>query len=407
MRAGLAYSQEALTWKECVRRAKDNNPDLISAGERLKQSKADKDISLSSALPQVSSEISGKRSRSADKKPADSYGYGITGRQLVFDGFKTSSEISSALKAIRAQEYNYAVESSNVRLDLRASFTGLMKAQELVHITESIEERRRQNLELVKLRYESGREHKGALLTAEADMAQAEFETAQAKRNVLLSQRDLSRAMGLTRAKPLMVKGKFSLTASYKNRPDIDFLAESTPFLRELIERKEAARYNVSSREADFLPKVYLNGSLGRTDNEWPPENREWSAGFSVSLPIFEGGRRLAEAAKAESQLNQAKAAERSGRDSVLVTLERTWKELQDGIEAVSVQKKFLEAAEERAAITRAQYETGLASFNDWIIIEDNLVKAKKAYLNTQADMLLAEAYWIQATGGTLEYDQE
>ncbi|MFA5069642.1 MAG: TolC family protein, partial [Candidatus Omnitrophota bacterium] len=63
--------------------------------------------------------------------------------------------------------------------------------------------------------------------------------------------------------------------------------------------------------------------------------------------------------------------------------------------------------AEERAKITRSQYSTGLASFNDWIIIEDNLVKAQKAYLDTRADMLIAEAYWIQAIGGTLEYDEK
>jgi outer membrane protein TolC len=78
---------------------------------------------------------------------------------------------------------------------------------------------------------------------------------------------------------------------------------------------------------------------------------------------------------------------------------------LQDAITNMSVQKKFLGAADERAKITRAQYSTGLATFNDWIIIEDNLVKAQKAYLNAQAEMLVAEAYWIQAIGGTLEYD--
>ena len=61
-------------------------------------------------------------------------------------------------------------------------------------------------------------------------------------------------------------------------------------------------------------------------------------------------------------------------------------------------------ADEERAKITRAQYATGLATFNDWIIIEDNLVRSQKAYLDAQASLLLAEAYWIQAIGGTLEY---
>ena len=70
------------------------------------------------------------------------------------------------------------------------------------------------------------------------------------------------------------------------------------------------------------------------------------------------------------------------------------------------MQKKFLEAVNERAKIASAQYESGLISFDDWIIIENNLVTYKKSHLNAQADMLDAEAYWIQAIGGTLEYDQ-
>jgi len=44
-------------------------------------------------------------------------------------------------------------------------------------------------------------------------------------------------------------------------------------------------------------------------------------------------------------------------------------------------------------------------SFDTWIIIEDDLVKAKKSFLNVQAEALVADAYWVQAKGGTLEND--
>ncbi len=403
----FAYPQEILTWKECVRRAKENNPDLVSASEKVKQAEADKDIDLSAMLPQVDAGAVGKRAKTAGKEATDTYSYSMTGQQLLFDGFKTASEVTSALKTVQAQQYDYNVISSNVRLDLRSSFAGLMRAQKLIGITEQIAERRKQNLELVRLRYESGREHRGSLMTAEADMAQAEFDIAQATRGVVLSQRELSKALGLSEMTPLEAEGEFLPEGDYVNKPDLGSLAEATPFLRELILKKEAARFNLNSKEADFFPKVYLDGSLGKTNDDWPPRKEEWSAGLSVSLPLFEGGSRIAEVAKAKSQLKQAGADERSGHDSVLVTLERSWKDLKDAMANVSVQKKFLDATQERAKITRAEYETGLASFNDWIIIEDNLVKAKKSHLNAQADMLIAEAYWIQAIGGTLEYDQE
>ena len=261
-----------------------------------------------------------------------------------------------------------------------------------------------ENLELVKLRYRAGREHKGSLLTAEADLTYAEYEVKQAERSITLFQRKLSKEMGFQKLNSVNVEGEFFAAKDYAVKPDIENLVNTTPLLRELIAKKEASRYDLKSEQADFLPQVYLNGSLGKTSNEWSPRDDTWSFGMSVSLPIFEGGSRIAEVKKARSKLNQAEADERSGRDSVLVTLESTWKDLRDAMENVSVREKFLEAAEERAKITAAQYETGLISFDDWIIIEDNLVNAKKSYLNAQANMMIAEAYWIQAIGGTLEY---
>ena len=74
-------------------------------------------------------------------------------------------------------------------------------------------------------------------------------------------------------------------------------------------------------------------------------------------------------------------------------------------MDKVQVQKKFLEAAEERANIAQAQYSSGLILFDNWIIIEDNLVQVRKSFLDTQADALVTEANWIQAKGGMLDYD--
>ena len=73
-------------------------------------------------------------------------------------------------------------------------------------------------------------------------------------------------------------------------------------------------------------------------------------------------------------------------------------------MESLKVQKEMLVAAQERADIAETQYSTGFIAFDNWIIIENDLVKAKKTYLESQANALYAEAEWIQAKGETLEY---
>ena len=397
---------ECLTWEDCVREAAAMNPDLFSAEAKIKQSLADKGIARSPMLPQVSTDLSGKKTKPVGtQEKKDTFAYSITGSQLVFDGFKTSNNVAEANQNLIANQYDYSVVSSNVRLNLKTAFSELLRAQELIYITEEIAERRKQNLSLVELRYEAGREHRGSLLTARADLAEAEFEVKQARRNISFARIKLIKQMGWEERIPVEVEGLFRVSEKIDDTPDFEYLADNNPFLKELAAKKDAARYGLKASKSDFFPEVYLSSSAGRTGPKWPPREEEWTVGFSVSFPLFEGGRRISEVSRAEAQVKEALAEERSGRDSIIVTLERTWVDFQDAFDNVSVQEKFLLAAEERAKIARAEYSTGIINFDDWIIIEDNLVNIKKSYLNAQASMLIAEAEWVQAKGGTLGYE--
>lgn len=113
----------------------------------------------------------------------------------------------------------------------------------------------------------------------------------------------------------------------------------------------------------------------------------------------------MATLSRAKAEFNQAQADETSGRGEVILALEDSWTKYQDAVDKISVQKKYLEAAEERAKIAKAQYSAGLISFDNWIIIEDKLVENKKIFLDSQANMLIAEAKWLQAKGGGFEYE--
>lgn len=396
-------SAQTLTWEECVQKAQKNNPDLISAGEKLKQAKSAKTITQSNLFPQISGSANGQKSKVENFNSQSSYSYGLNGRQLLFDGAKTVWNTAVANENIKNAQYNYAVTSSNVKLRLRLAFVNLLKAQELINITEDIAVRRQQNLDLITLRYQAGREHKGSLMTAQAGLAQAEFEVFQAKRNLQLAQRQLVKAIGLPAYAPILVSGTFGITGVVEAEPNFENLAATNPLLQSLIVQREAARYGLSSAQSDYLPQVFAAGSVNRSADTWPPDQKQWSLGLNLSLPIFSGGSQVAGVARARSAYDQSKADERSGRDGVILTLVQTWTDFRDAEEQVAVQEKFLAAAQERSKIAESQYSIGLITFDNWIIIEDDLINTKKKYLNTQANALTAEANWRQAKGETLD----
>lgn len=400
----VGRTEEILTWQDCVKEALQNHPDLISAKEVVNQSKADKAITISTMLPQISSEVSQGTSKAPQGNTTNASSYGVTAQQLIFDGLKTPYDIAAAAKNVKASQYNYDVTSSNIRLRLRTAFVALLDAQELLTITKDISALRKQNANLIKLLYEGGREHRGALLTAQADLAQADFDVVQAERAITVAQRQLSKEMGREGVRPIQVTGDLNSISVKRGKPNFEAMATSTPSLENLTAKKEAAQFGLKSAKAEFFPTISANASAGRADSAWPPRQDEWSAGVTFTLPIFEGGRRWADVYKARAVLNQAQADERSGRDGVVLTLEQAWTSWQNAIDTVAVQKQVLQAADEREKIARVEYTNGLITFDNWTIIEDALVQARKSLLATQANAFIAEAQWIQAQGGTLEY---
>ena len=398
----ICVAEEILTWGQCIQEAAKNHPDLIAAQEVIKQSEAAKQQTASGLFPQVTANLSAQTAQS-NAKATDTYGYGLSGTQLIFDGVKTINNVKASEQNIRASRQGYRFTSSEVRLRLRTAFVNLLKAQELVRVTEDIVKIRKDNLELITLSYESGLEHKGALLTAEANLAQANFELAQAKRDIELAQRQLTKEMGRKEFIPMSIKADLKVTELVKEKPDFETLATNHSSLLQLIAQKNAAEFNLKSAYGNFFPTLSGQAGASKTGSHWAPRGNQWDLGLALSLPIFEGGLRTAQVAQAKALYNQLEANQRSAKDGIIVSLSGAWISLQDALETVDVQNKQLAAAVERSKIAEAEYSTGFITYDNWTIIEDNLVSAKTKYLDAEANALFAEANWIQAKGEVLE----
>jgi outer membrane protein TolC len=408
-------AEEVFTWQDCLAEAKQNNPDLIYADEGVKEKKAGKDITASGLYPQISAGVDASTSKtsttsssgSTSSSTKDSYSYGVSATQLIFDGLKTIHDVKADSEKLKASEQNYRFTSSAVRQNLRTAFVNLLKAQELIRVEEEIFKIRRDNLELITLRYQSGLEHRGALLTAEANIAQARFGLSQAKRDVEFTQRQLTKEMGRKKFKPFAVTADFVVIDSAKEKPDFEEIVKNNPSVLKAAAERNSTAFNLKSAYGNFSPKLTGQAAADKSSSHWPPQNEGWNLGLSLNVPIFEGGLKTSQLNQARALYNQAEANERSIRDSAIVSLERTWAALQDAIETVEVERKSMDASFERSRIAEAQYSIGFISFDNWIIIQDDIVRAKRGYLDAQAAALIAEANWIQAKGDTLEYAQK
>lgn len=425
---GQSAGIETLTWEQCLREAAANNPDFRVAAESVRQAEEQVKIDRAALYPSLSVEAGGQRNgtiggsasqagsllagqsgaTSVRSSSGDdgSLSLSVSASQLLYDGGKSQSLVNADRETLKAEQHAAEVVSVDTLFSLRSAFIELLKAQEKVGIARQIVERRAQNLRLIGLRYQSGREHLGSLGKARADEARAKFDLLSAVRNHETAQLRLETLLGRKAFTPLRVTGTFVGTVSVEKKPDFEAIINAHPSFREISSRRESSRYNVDVAKNRFMPSVSLSSSLGNTSFDFgdlDEEGYDWRVGVTMSVPIYEGGSGRAALARARSAMYQLDAREKSTRLLLVRNLEERWNALKDAAGSVAVEKAYLDAANERTRIAEAQYSAGLLSFNEWIILEDAVVSAKMSYLNARADLLTAEARWIQAKGGTLE----
>ena len=107
----MVWAEELLTWDDCIKEAAKNHPDLIAAGEEIKQSVATKQVTASTLFPQIDANLNASTAKTESSpgkgSVGDSYNYGVSATQLIFDGTKTINNVKSASENIKAAKQNF------------------------------------------------------------------------------------------------------------------------------------------------------------------------------------------------------------------------------------------------------------------------------------------------------------
>ena len=171
---------------------------------------------------------------------------------------------------------------------LRRTFAQQLYAQDLIALAENIAARRADNVRLVEMRYEGGRENKGSLLLKQAQLTEARYDVEEAKRALVLAQRQLVSVMGQAGASEFLLDGELICSVPPETI-SLSELAMLTPTYRSAEANIKSAEQGYIITRSDRFPTITASGSLGLSGDH-DPDNEAWSAGLSVSLPLFRGG---------------------------------------------------------------------------------------------------------------------
>lgn len=385
----------AATWNEIVSYSA-NNDDLASASKQLDSSQWSYYKSYSPMLPQVSlsasySEVPGVGTAETSK----SYSTGLNVSQNLFNGFQNYNNMRSAFANYQQTIASYNKTKSDVLYQIRTAYIGLYMAQENLILSKKILTQLHGNARMIKLRYDSGREDKGNLLSTLASERDGEYSVASAKRELELAKLKLSQLCSaeITSADDLP-------TLTGEASTDFNFLTENSPTY--IISKYQLESYEIAAQKSisGFLPTVNLSGSVRNSGDTWPPSNQNTSWGLSASYSLFPGGSNIAEKFINDLNLDKAKRDFSSAKKDLIYSIEDTYRRLKDAYETLDVRQFYLEASIARAKISDAKYVNGLITYDEWNRITNDNISAQKSFLNTRKSVFEASAAWKNVYGG-------
>jgi multidrug efflux system outer membrane protein len=393
------------------------NQELKAAVARVEQARASARVARSELLPTLDANPGYTRQRlSSDQVPGSG---GVTA-----DNFRMPLDLSYEIdlwgrvrrgfESARADSQASVAAYHNVLLILHADvaqnhFALRALDAEIAIVAEAIG-LRRERVQLVRERFEQGIGDQLDLSRAKSELASAEAEAASlAKRRAELenalailvgenpSTFKVPAASGdrLTRWNPAPPKIPAGLPAD---------LLERRPDVSEAERQLAAANARIGIAKAAFFPALSLTGSSGYVSGElgdlfnW--DNRAWSIGPSLSLPVFNAGRNRANLKRSEFAYDEAVAGYRQ---KVLVAFGEVESSL-SGIRFLAEQAAAQDRAEtdaHRAArLADERYRGGFVSHLEVLDADREALQVERAKAQLAGQRLIASAQLVKALGG-------
>lgn len=393
-----AQVPQVLTWEQCLQLASSQNAELLAARANVDAAQSRVRAARAGFYPQLSAGAASSDSSGTATTLGPSHSANVTATQNLFAGFLDEASVEQASANERAARADLLAASAKISRDLKAAFAGLVAAQDSVVLAEQIERRLGENLRLVQLRFEGGRENKGSFLLTQATLRQAQLESLQARQSVDSAAAQLARVLTFREPIELRAQGVVPVAAP-PPAPDFAALAARVPAFIKAQAQEDAARAELRLARVGFYPSVDLSASAAREGGDFPPEENRRTVGITLTVPLFSGGRDYYGVQSAASNLSAVSSSKIDVERSTLVSLKQTYAAYVEAVERLKVDEAFLEAAITRAEIARSKYAQGLMSFEDWDRIENDLIVRQKAVLFSRRDRVTAEAAWEQAQG--------
>lgn len=313
-------------------------------------------------------------------------------RQMIFDGFATSSEVNRLGHAKRVRFYELQAAMQDTTLEFMRSYIDTLRYRQLSDYAKTNYVVHRQLYDRIKERVAAGVARKVDLEQASARLALSESNLLTESTNLHDVTARMQRLMGelppATLEQPEFYKAGAEPTATDALR--VAYLRN--PNILSTSEDIQAAKDEVKTREAKYMPRLDLQArkNLGTSNDGRDSTSAADLLELTMNFNLFNGGSDKALVSQTIEKMNTAT----DQRDKACVDTRQlvtiAYNDIVQLKEQMEYRDRHQKAIENAREAYRKQFDIGQRTLLDLLDTENEYFQARRAYSNTEYDIQTA-----------------
>jgi outer membrane protein len=182
----------------------------------------------------------------------------------------------------------------------------------------------------------------------------------------------------------------------------LDEAARNRPELNTALAQVHTQEAAVRLAESRYWPALAVDTGLGWIGRSFPPDQRQWTVGAAIDLPLFTGFDRNYQLHASKAELDRALAARQIVLQGVELEVWTAYWQAIEATQAIGAAERFVASAEESARVAEGEYKNGTGSIIGMIDAQTQRTVAQDRLIQARLDWRTAIARLERAVGRSL-----
>ncbi len=401
----------AETLRQALAAAYQSNPKLDAERARLRATDEEVPRAEAGFRPTITGRADSGMQKTTTKPATTSsgssspYGYEVSLKQSVFNGFRTTSSVAQAEAGVRAGRETLRQTEITILQDAVGAYMAVVRDTALVKLREANVVVLSKDLEAAETRRQVREVTRTDVAQARARRAKAVSAADLAKANLKISRATFERVIGHAATSvsepPLKMK---QLPRSIEEA--LATAEQDNPNVSGALYREAQARHAVDVVRGELLPEVHIEASYGRQYDGSPyvAQQEAGSVTGRVTMPFYEGGEVHARVRQAKhTHVSRLQEIEQY-RSEVQAGVTTAWSKLMAARAQLKSDEVQVEASRTALEGVREEEKVGQRTLLDVLNAEQEYLDAQMALVQTRHDLVVA-SYGVLAATGRLTAD--